>query len=82
VPRDYGRGPLAVGCALLRRSPDAFPDAVRATAGFLAGRAIWSTALVAPDTRQALHPDSVSRLTALLDAVDNHARPWSAAGAV
>ena len=58
-----------------------FPGAVRAAcrggaSGFLAGRALWSDVVGAPDTASALDEVSVPRLARLVDLVDAEARPW------
>lgn len=44
--------------------------------GFLAGRALWSDVVGAPDVDSALLEQSVPRLRRLIAAVDAHARPW------
>jgi sulfofructosephosphate aldolase len=61
-----------------------FAGAVRAAcrggaSGFLAGRALWSDVVGADDTAAALDEVSVPRLRALVDLVDEQARPWWAA---
>jgi sulfofructosephosphate aldolase len=66
--------------------PDDFPGAVEAScrggaAGFLAGRALWTSALAAPDPRQAVREQSVPRLQELAAIVDAHGRPWREKGA-
>jgi sulfofructosephosphate aldolase len=48
--------------------------------GFLAGRAIWSDAIGPGDYSARLRDVAVPRLEALCEIVDEHARPWSAAG--
>jgi sulfofructosephosphate aldolase len=67
---------LSAGVAL-----DDFPRAVEAAcrggaSGFLAGRAIWSDAVDAPDARAALRDRAVPRLERLAEIVDRfaHAR--------
>lgn len=47
--------------------------------GFLAGRALWSDIVGAPDVPGALAEIAVPRLRRLLDVVDNEATPWSKA---
>lgn len=54
---------------------DRFPEAVRLAMsegadGFLAGRAVWSGCIGAPDVEEALRTDAVERLTALGELVD------------
>ncbi len=49
--------------------------------GFLAGRALWSDAVGQGDVATRLRELSVPRLQRLVEIVDQHARPWSAAGA-
>ncbi len=54
---------------------DHFPDALRLAMGegadgFLAGRAVWSGCIGAPDVDEALRTDAVSRLQALGELVD------------
>lgn len=61
--------------------PARFPQAVEAAcragaSGFLAGRALWTSALDAPDTSAALRGDSADRLRRLGEIVDTHGRPW------
>lgn len=61
-----------------------FPAAVRAAcrggaSGFLAGRALWSDIVGAPDVPRALAEIAVPRLAALVELVDREAVPWSAA---
>ena len=56
-------------------APDAFPRAVEwacreGASGFLAGRAVWRTALAEPDLEAALRHDAVPRLRRLCDVVD------------
>ncbi len=58
-----------------------FPKAVEAAcrggaSGFLAGRALWTDALDAPDRDAALRGTSADRLRLLGDIVDTHGRPW------
>lgn len=48
--------------------------------GFLAGRAIWSDTIGPGDYAARLRDVAVPRLEALCEIVDEHARPWSAAG--
>jgi sulfofructosephosphate aldolase len=60
--------------------PD-FPGAVAVAcrsgaSGFLAGRAIWSDTVAAPDPVPLLRSRAVDRLRSLADLVDEHARPW------
>ncbi|BDZ45695.1 sulfofructosephosphate aldolase [Naasia aerilata] len=45
--------------------------------GFLAGRALWSDVVGAPDVPARLRELSRPRLEALIDVVDRTARPWS-----
>lgn len=47
--------------------------------GFLAGRALWSDVVGAENVAERLRQVSVPRLRALLDVVDEDARPWSQA---
>jgi sulfofructosephosphate aldolase len=63
---------------------DRFPAAVQAAcrggaSGFLAGRALWSDVVGAPDVRRALADVAVPRLRRLVELVDREAAPWSAA---
>jgi sulfofructosephosphate aldolase len=44
--------------------------------GFLAGRALWSDVVAAPNTGAALRSTSVPRMLRLIEAVDAYARPW------
>jgi sulfofructosephosphate aldolase len=61
---------------------DRFADAVEAAcragaSGFLAGRALWSDVVGAPDVPAALREKSRPRLEKLVGIVDAHARPWT-----
>jgi len=61
---------------------DDFPGAVRAAcrggaSGFLAGRALWSDLVGAPDVPAALREVSVPRLERLVELVDEEATPWT-----
>lgn len=61
-----------------------FPEAVRAAcragaSGMLAGRALWRDTLAAPDPAGALRTASVDRLRRMVEIVDRHGRPWTAA---
>ena len=47
--------------------------------GFLAGRALWSDVVGAPDVPDRLRTVAVPRLKRLVETVDRYARPWSAA---
>jgi sulfofructosephosphate aldolase len=47
--------------------------------GFLAGRALWSDVVGAPDAAAALRERSRPRLERLAEIVDSHARPWTEA---
>lgn len=63
---------------------DRFPAAVEAAcragaSGFLAGRALWSDVVGAPDVPAALAERSRPRLERLAEIVDTHARPWQEA---
>lgn len=63
---------------------DAFLPAVEAAcrsgaSGFLAGRALWSDIVGNVDTPKALRELAVPRLERLIEVVDRHARPWTAA---
>lgn len=63
---------------------DRFADAVEAAcragaSGFLAGRALWSDVVGAPDVPAALRERSRPRLERLVGVVDAHARPWTEA---
>lgn len=60
---------------------DRFAAAVEAAcragaSGFLAGRALWSDVVGAPDVPAALAERSRPRLERLVEIVDTHARPW------
>jgi sulfofructosephosphate aldolase len=62
--------------------PENFPVAVEAScrggaSGFLAGRALWTSALAAAEPQQAVREQSVPRLQELAAIVDAHGRPWS-----
>jgi sulfofructosephosphate aldolase len=62
-------------------APADFPRAVEAAcragaSGFLAGRALWTDALAAPDVTTALRTTSADRLRHLSDLVERHGRPW------
>ena len=62
-------------------SIDDFPAAVAAAcrggaSGFLAGRAVWSDTLSAPNHRTAIEAVSVPRLQRLRETVERLARPW------
>ncbi|UNT00070.1 hypothetical protein MMF93_29140 [Streptomyces tubbatahanensis] len=62
-------------------APADFPRAVEAAcragaSGFLAGRALWTAALDAPDPEAALRGPCAGRLTELGALVDAHGRPW------
>jgi sulfofructosephosphate aldolase len=62
---------------------DDFPAAVRAAcrggaSGFLAGRALWSDVVGAPDVPAVLRGVSVPRLARLAELVDEEATPWTA----
>ncbi|MEV5777446.1 hypothetical protein AB0L49_40595 [Streptomyces antimycoticus] len=68
-------------------SADDFPRSVEAAcragaSGFLAGRALWTNALDAPEPTAALRGPSADRLRRLADVVDTHGRPWWTAAAV
>lgn len=70
---------LSQGVAL-DRFADAVTAACRAGAsGFLAGRALWSDVVGAPDVPAALRELSRPRLERLVEIVDAHARPWTEA---
>jgi sulfofructosephosphate aldolase len=61
--------------------PEDFPAAVEAScrggaSGFLAGRALWTSALDADDPQRAIREQSVPRLQELAALVDAHGRPW------
>ncbi|MDR0594380.1 MAG: hypothetical protein LBG60_14245, partial [Bifidobacteriaceae bacterium] len=57
--------------------PDAVAAACRAGAsGFLAGRALWSDVVGAPDWPAALKDRPRARLDRLVQIVDAQARPW------
>ena len=61
---------------------DDFPAAVRAAcrggaSGFLAGRALWSDVVGAPDAPATLREVSVPRLARLVELVDEEATPWT-----
>ncbi|GHH75956.1 aldolase [Streptomyces sulfonofaciens] len=61
--------------------PADFPKAVEAAcragaSGFLAGRALWTGALGAPDVRADLRGPCADRLGHLADTVDRYGRPW------
>jgi sulfofructosephosphate aldolase len=62
-------------------APDDFPRAVDAAcrggaSGFLAGRALWTSALAADDPTAVLRERSAPRLRELAAIVDRHGRPW------
>jgi sulfofructosephosphate aldolase len=62
-------------------APNDFPAAVEAAcrggaSGFLAGRALWTSALAADDPTDLLRSRSVPRLRQLGAIVDEHGRPW------
>lgn len=62
--------------------PRAVEGACRAGAsGFLAGRALWTPALTAPDPSAALRGPCAERLRELGEIVDRHGRPWWTADA-
>ena len=59
-----------------------FPRGVEAAcragaSGMLAGRALWSDALAAPDPRRYLREHCLDRLRRLAGIVGRHARPWT-----
>jgi sulfofructosephosphate aldolase len=59
-----------------------FPAAVHAAcvggaSGFLAGRALWSDVVGAPDVATALKERAVPRFEQLVSVVDRYARPWA-----
>jgi sulfofructosephosphate aldolase len=61
--------------------PADFPVAVEAAckggaSGMLAGRAVWTSTLVADDPSGLLREQSVPRLQQLAAIVDEHGRPW------
>jgi len=63
---------------------DRFAPAVEAAcragaSGFLAGRALWSDVVGAPDVPAALREKARPRLEGLIEIVDRHARPWTEA---
>jgi sulfofructosephosphate aldolase len=63
-----------------------FPAAVEAccrggASGVLAGRALWSNVLDAPDADAALRAESLPYLAQISEVVSQHARPLSSAGA-
>ena len=67
-------------------APDDFPAAVEAAcrggaSGFLAGRALWTATLPAPDPTALLREISVPRLQQLAAIVDEHGHPWHEKGA-
>jgi sulfofructosephosphate aldolase len=58
-----------------------FPAAVRAAceggaSGFLAGRAVWADTVGPGDYRERIRAESVPRMAALIDIVNEYARPW------
>lgn len=62
-------------------APERFPDAAIAAcrggaSGFLAGRAIWLSAVAAADPRHDLETAAATRLGSLAARVDGVARPW------
>jgi sulfofructosephosphate aldolase len=66
--------------------PADFPFAVEAAckggaSGMLAGRAVWTATLAAPDPTELLREHSVPRLEQLGAIVDAHGRPWREKGA-
>ncbi|HUQ22320.1 MAG TPA: hypothetical protein VM049_04835 [Gaiellaceae bacterium] len=63
--------------------PADFPAAVEAScrggaSGFLAGRALWTSALSADDPQAVVRTESVPRLRELAAIVDAHGCPWRA----
>jgi sulfofructosephosphate aldolase len=61
-----------------------FPAAVRAAcqggaSGFLAGRAVWADTVGPGDYRERIRAESVPRMAALIDIVNQYARPWRSA---
>jgi|ERR1700722_14134149 sulfofructosephosphate aldolase len=61
-----------------------FPAAVQAAcqggaSGFLAGRAVWADTVGPGDCRGRIRTKSMPRMAALIDIVNEHARPWRAA---
>jgi sulfofructosephosphate aldolase len=65
--------------------PEDFPAAVEAScrggaSGFLAGRALWTSALQADDPQAVVRKESVPRLQELAAIVDAHGRPWREKG--
>jgi sulfofructosephosphate aldolase len=65
---------------------DDFPGAVEAAcragaSGFLAGRALWTSALDHADPTPTLSGPGADRLRRLADLVDTHGRPWWTAAA-
>ncbi|MFL5679971.1 MAG: hypothetical protein ACJ77B_05160, partial [Chloroflexota bacterium] len=65
---------------------DRFADAAVAAcrggaSGFLAGRAIWSASIHAPDVSRDLETAAAARLAGLATRIDGIARPWWAAPA-
>jgi sulfofructosephosphate aldolase len=61
-----------------------FPAAVQAAcqggaSGFLAGRAVWADTVGPGDYRERIRTESVPRMAALIDIVNEHARPWRSA---
>jgi sulfofructosephosphate aldolase len=66
--------------------PADFPAAVEAAckggaSGMLAGRAVWTSTLVADDPTELLRSRSVPRLEQLGSVVDAHGKPWREKGA-
>jgi sulfofructosephosphate aldolase len=62
-------------------APEDFPRAVEAAckggaSGMLAGRAVWTPALVDDDPTVSLRSYSIPRLEELARIVDEHGRPW------
>jgi sulfofructosephosphate aldolase len=63
-------------------APEDFPRAVEAAckggaSGMLAGRAVWTPALVDDDPTESLRSYSIPRLEQLARIVDEYGRPWS-----
>lgn len=76
------RGPwvvLSQGVDRERFEPAVLAACRGGASGFLAGRALWSDVVGAPDVRAGLEERSVPRLERLVGVVDAEARPWTAA---
>jgi sulfofructosephosphate aldolase len=88
IRRESERVTEAISCPWVVLSSgvlaERFPAAVQAAcqggaSGFLAGRAVWADTVGPGDYRERLRTSSVPRMAALIDIVNEYARPWRAA---